>query len=66
MTPFSFEWQWNSEYFIFMGLLYVALAIVGCGLIIAYVRAWMDIESEGSKGKEETSEIASRSQYSEY
>ena len=33
MTPFSFEWQWNIEYIIFMGLLYIALAVIGCGLL---------------------------------
>ena len=37
MTPLSFEWQWNIDYGIFMGFLYLALGIVGCGLIVAYV-----------------------------
>ncbi len=64
MTPFSFEWQWNVEYLIFMGLLYVALAIVGCGLVIAYIRTWMDVEDDKLLGKEGSSETAS--QYSEH
>ena len=46
MTPLSFEWQWNIEYFIFMGLLYVALTIIGIGLIYTYVKTWLDIDGE--------------------
>ena len=51
MTPFSFEWQWNIEYFIFFGLLYLALTIVGCGLIYSFIRSWYDL----MKDKEENS-----------
>jgi hypothetical protein len=43
MTPFSFEWQWNTEYFIFMGFLYLALTIIGAGLVYALVKTWMAI-----------------------
>ncbi|MBN1907728.1 MAG: hypothetical protein JW927_21820 [Deltaproteobacteria bacterium] len=43
MTPFSFEWQWNIEYLIFFGLLYLALAIIGCGTLYALVKTWLDI-----------------------
>ena len=35
MTPLSFEWQWNVEYLLFMGLLYVALGIIVVGLHVA-------------------------------
>ena len=38
MTPFSFEWQWNVEYMIFFGLLYVALGIIGTGVIVTVIR----------------------------
>jgi len=38
MTPFSFEWQWNIEYLIFFGLLYIALGIVGAGLTVAAIK----------------------------
>lgn len=38
MTPFSFEWVWNIEYIIFFGLLYTALGIVGCCLVIAAIK----------------------------
>ena len=63
MTPLSFEWQWNVDYFIFMGLLYVALVIIGCGLIYAYVKTWWDLD----KGDETPSdEIPYRSRYSQY
>jgi uncharacterized membrane protein YbaN (DUF454 family) len=43
MTPFSFEWQWNIEYFIFMGLLYLALTIIGCGLTFAAVKTFLQL-----------------------
>jgi len=38
MTPLSFEWQWNIEYLIFMGFLYLALGIVGVGLAFVAVK----------------------------
>jgi hypothetical protein len=65
MTPLSFEWQWNIDYFIFMGLLYIALLVVGIGLTVAYVKAWHDAHQE-EEGEPETPEIPSRSKYSEY
>jgi hypothetical protein len=46
MTPFSFEWQWNVEYFIFMGLLYLALSIIGAGLVYALIKTWIALISE--------------------
>lgn len=64
MTPLSFEWQWNIDYYIFMGLLYLALGIVGCGLAVTWVRTWMDA-SRGKKG-EPPADISSRSRYSRY
>ncbi len=41
MTPLSFEWQWNVEYIIFFGLLYVALGIVGCGLAFVGIKTFL-------------------------
>jgi len=38
MTPLSFEWQWNIEYLIFFGLLYIALGIVGVGVTVTVVK----------------------------
>ena len=63
MTPFSFEWQWNSDYFLFMGLLYLALGIVACGLVYALAKTWFDL---GKEEKEPSSEMPYRSKYSEY
>jgi hypothetical protein len=63
MTPLSFEWQWNADYFIFMGLLYLALVILGCGLIYAYVKTWFDIDK---KEEDLPSKIPHRSKYSDY
>jgi hypothetical protein len=48
MTPFSFEWQWSIGYFIFMGLLYLALAVIGGGLVFAFLRTWLDFSKEDS------------------
>lgn len=62
MTPFSFEWQWNIEYFIFMGLLYLAMGIVGCGLIYCALKTWLDISEE----HDQSPDIPTRSKYSEY
>ena len=65
MTPFSFEWQWNVEYFIFFGLLYIALTIVGCGLVYTFIRSWFDLmkdkEAESSSPK-----IDQRLNYTDY
>lgn len=79
MTPFSFEWQWNIEYFIFMGLVYLALGIIGCGLIYCAVKTWLDIDEDGrviysavktwlgiSGEQDQPPDIPSRSKYSEY
>jgi hypothetical protein len=38
MTPFSFEWQWNIEYLIFFGLLYIALGIIGIGITVTVIK----------------------------
>jgi hypothetical protein len=46
MTPLSFEWQWNVEYFIFMGLLYLALAIISAGFVYALIKTWIALISE--------------------
>lgn len=65
MTPFSFEWQWNIDYFLFMGLLYLALVVVGGGLAFAYIKTWLDVNRE--EGPEEGGqEISSRSRYSDF
>jgi hypothetical protein len=64
MTPFSFEWQWNIEYLIFMGLLYLALMIIGAGLVYTYIKSWIDIK-EDSEGKLPPA-IDYRSKYTEY
>ena len=63
MTPFSFEWHWNPDYLIFMGLLYVALVIIGAGLIYTFLKTWMDLE-EGED--EQPPEIENRKHYAAY
>jgi hypothetical protein len=49
MTPFSFEWQWNIEYLIFMGFLYLALTIICAGLIYAFIKTWYELYKEDKK-----------------
>jgi hypothetical protein len=66
MTPLSFEWQWNMDYVIFMGFLYLALGIVVVGLIAAYVRTWIRMKEEDQSETQRHGEIASRTKYSEY
>ena len=63
MTPFSFEWQWNIEYLIFMGLLYVALTIVASGLTYCLVKTWLNLEE---KQEILPPKIPYRSRYSGY
>ena len=65
MTPLSFEWQWNIDYFIFMGLLYLALAVVGCGVAYTLLRTWLDL-GPGDKSGKAPPEISYRSRYSKY
>jgi len=43
MTPLSFEWQWNIEYLIFFGLLYLALGVVGTGLFFVVVKTALQV-----------------------
>ena len=65
MTPLSFEWQWNVDYFIFMGFLYLALSFMGLGLGYALVRTWLDLYRE-EEPEEAPEEISYRSKYSQY
>ena len=65
MTPLSFEWKWAADYFIFMGLLYLALAVVVCGLVFVYVRTWLDLHRE-EKGVKPLPVIQTRLKYPQY
>ena len=65
MTPFSFEWQWNVEYLIFMGLLYTALTIIGCGLAYCLVKSWLE-HTRAEEVFDSHPELSYRSRYSEY
>jgi len=63
MTPFSFEWHWNPDYLIFMGLLYLALTIIGSGLIYTFLKTWMDLQGDEHG---HAPEMPSRQKYSTY
>ncbi|RJR35180.1 MAG: hypothetical protein C4576_25315 [Desulfobacteraceae bacterium] len=65
MTPLSFEWKWIADYFIFMGLLYLALGIVVCGLAFVYIRTWLDLY-KAEKGETVVQEIPARLKYTQY
>jgi hypothetical protein len=65
MTPFSFEWQWNIEYLVFMGLLYIALTIIGCGLIYCLVKTWLELTS-AEEPLDSPPELSYRSRYAKY
>ncbi len=43
MLPFSFEWAWNVGHFIFFGFLYLALTVVGCGLVFAGIKTALQL-----------------------
>jgi hypothetical protein len=63
MTPLSFEWHWQADYFIFMGLLYLALIILGVGLIYTYIKTWFTLQDQGDQSK---APIPSRKKYTDY
>jgi hypothetical protein len=65
MTPFSFEWQWNVDYFVFMGLLYLALTVTGCGLVYCLIKTWMGL-SHPEKPDTAAEGLSYRSRYSDY
>jgi hypothetical protein len=65
MTPLSFEWKWTADYLIFMGLLYLALVVVVCGLVFVYVRTWLELHRK-EKDEKPLPVIAARVKYPQY
>jgi hypothetical protein len=49
MFPFIFEWNWDAGHVIFMGGLWYALVIIGCGLTWVVAKSVKDTLS----GKED-------------
>jgi hypothetical protein len=43
MLPITFEWHWDVGHFVFMGLFYTALAIIGGGLALAFKATMKDL-----------------------
>ncbi len=64
MFPFCFEWHWDPDHLIFLGLLYLALTIIGLGLTVAFIKTWIELplEEEG----EPPPQLSYRTKYSEY
>jgi len=50
---------------IFFGLLYLALAIVGCGTIYAFIKSWIDLMKE-KKEDSSAQKIDRRLKYTDY
>jgi len=48
-----------------MGLLYLALAVVGGGLAFVYIKSWLDVHREEGPAAEPP-ELSHRSRYSTY
>ena len=65
MTPFSFEWQWIPDYYIFFGLLYLALTIVGCGIAYTVIKTWLDLMKDEEKNTS-PQKIDQRKKYTDY
>lgn len=49
MFPFCFEWTWDVDRLIFMGLLYLVLAVIAFGLIYAFIKTWLRLRTLGDK-----------------
>ncbi len=45
MFPFVFEWAWDAGHLIFMGLLYLVLAVIALGLIYALIKTWLQLRA---------------------
>ena len=45
MLPIVFEWHWDIGHFIFMGLFYLALTVVGLGLMATLAMTFRDLYS---------------------
>ncbi|MFO7739420.1 MAG: hypothetical protein R6V46_13155 [Desulfatiglandaceae bacterium] len=65
MFPFVFEWKWNADHYIFLGLLYLALAIIGFGLVYSFLKTWLDLPDE-QHPSEPSPELSYRSRYPDY
>jgi len=63
MFPFCFEWRWDPDHMIFLGLLYLALTIIGLGLTVSFIKTWIELPFEE---KETPAQLAYRKRYSEY
>ena len=45
MLPIVFEWHWDIGHFVFMGLFYAALTVIGLGLVGAFRSTMKDLNS---------------------
>jgi hypothetical protein len=43
MLPIVFEWHWDVGHFVFMGLFYAALTVIGAGLAVAFMSTMKDL-----------------------
>lgn len=43
MFPFVFEWQWEPGHYLFLGLLYLALSIIGAGVTFVVIKTALQV-----------------------
>ncbi len=43
MLPICFEWHWDVGHFVFMGLFYTALTIIGAGVVYTFMATMKDL-----------------------
>ncbi len=43
MFPFCFDWEWNADHYIFLGLFYLTLIIIGCGLTFVGIKTFLQL-----------------------
>jgi len=65
MFPFCFEWECEPGHYIFIGLLYLALTLIGSGLAYAIIKTCLDLPLM-EKGHGHLSEIPSRLRYNQF
>lgn len=53
MFPFVFEWHWDLGHFIFFGLWYGVLTVLGIGMMLVSGKTAKELMSPEEEGEEE-------------
>jgi len=62
MFWFIYEWQSIPDYFIFLGLFYLALIVIGCGLAFVVIKSLLELVGVVVMDKHETGQEPSEAQ----